>query len=67
MLVLTRKEGESILIELSNDINPEMTVSKLFENGPIEIQYVKQGDKKIKLGLIAPDELTILRSELTEY
>lgn len=29
MLVLTRKEGESILMELSNNITPEMTVSDL--------------------------------------
>lgn len=66
MLVLTRKLGESIRITLSDDISPEMTVAELFSSGQIEIHYIEYNDTQIKVGISAPLELKILRSELAD-
>lgn len=50
MLVLTRKEGETILI-----------------GDKIKIQVVKVlKDNRVKIGIQAPEDLTILRGELHE-
>jgi carbon storage regulator len=49
MLVLSRKENESIVID-----------------GRIKITVVKIGGDKIRLGIEAPQDVPILRSELIE-
>ncbi len=51
MLVLSRKEGESILIP---DLN-------------IEIKVVKLNGGRVRLGLAAPEDQTILRGELCSW
>jgi len=50
MLVLSRKVGESILID-----------------GQIEITVVAVNGSRTKVGIEAPDEVRILRSELSEW
>ncbi|WP_312651516.1 carbon storage regulator CsrA [Proteiniclasticum sp.] len=47
MLVLNRKQGESILID-----------------DRIEIKVLEIIDGKIKIGIVAPKEVTILRKEI---
>ena len=47
MLVLSRKENETIVI-----------------NGNVRITIVRSGRGKVKLGIQAPDEVSIRRSEL---
>ena len=64
MLILTRHVGEKITISPSIDIPPDMTVSELFADGPIEIMLVKMKGNQAGLGLAAPKNLTILRNEL---
>lgn len=64
MLVLTRKEDEALVIFPSNDIDPSMTVAELFNKGPIKI-IVNKLAGQVKLGIKAPQGLTVLRFELT--
>ena len=37
MLVLTRRQGQSILIRPAADLDPATTIADLFANGPIEV------------------------------
>lgn len=63
MLVLTRKEDESVVIFPSQDMDDSMTVKQLFINGPIRVQ-VQNISGQVRLGIDAPIELTILREEI---
>jgi len=66
MLILTRTEGESILIYPQDDIPEGMTVAELFADGAIEIVVDETRKHQVKIGVKAPDELKILRSELLD-
>ncbi len=50
MLLLTRKPGQSIELELAN-IDPEMSARELLANGSIEIHVVGVEGSKVKLGI----------------
>ncbi len=50
MLLLTRKPGQSIELDLAN-IDPEMSVGELLANGSIEIHVVDVEGSKVKLGI----------------
>lgn len=43
MLMLSRREGESILISSSQKADPSMTLAELFANGPIELVVQERG------------------------
>ena len=63
MLSLSRKENESLFIQLDKNTDPNMTVGELFKDGPIEI-YVQDIRKiQITIGIQAPLELNIIREE----
>lgn len=66
MLALIRKFGEEITIVPTEDLEPSMTVSELFKDGPITIQVLRvhNNASKVKIGVNAPPELLILRGEL---
>jgi sRNA-binding carbon storage regulator CsrA len=66
MLVLTRKEGESILISLADNADPDMTLGELFANGPVELYIKNISGKQVGLSFKAPRELLILRNELEQ-
>ena len=63
MLSLTRHENESLFIQLSKDVNPNMTVADLFKDGPIEINVSDIRKTQVKIGIHAPLELNIIREE----
>lgn len=63
MLVLTRKEDESLLIFPSDEIDPDMTVTELFNGGPIRIT-INKISSQVQIGIEAPQGLTVLREEL---
>ena len=52
MLVLTRTRGESIVIQTTD--------------GPIEVVVTRVLDGRVKIGINAPDNVKILRTELIE-
>lgn len=66
MLILTRTMGQSILIYPVHDLPEDLTVAQLFANGPIEIIVDETRKHQVKIGIKAPDELKILRTELYE-
>ena len=66
MLVLTRRPGESILIDIPDDLDPSTPVSALFADGPIEIRVISHKASTIRIGIDAPVDLDIIRSELVE-
>ncbi len=66
MLVLTRKSGESILIRLSDEVDPDTPVRDLFQKGPIRIQLLNRQDRSHRIGIEAPAEFVALREEIAD-
>ena len=64
MLILTRRNGELIKIDLHEDVDPDMPVGKLFARGPIEIAVKKIDKAQVKIGIQASGLFLILREEL---
>ena len=61
MLIVSRRDAESIVIRPSDDIDPNMTLADLFKSGPIEITIFSAGKSRVKMGVQAPEQLTIWR------
>jgi len=66
MLILSRRDGESIQIGLDPTAPPGMTVAELFASGPILVMVMVMGqhDKQTKLGIDAPRSLAVSRLKL---
>lgn len=65
MLILTRRTDESIILTVSDDIDPATPISEVL-NHPIEITPLGIKGNQIRLGIDAPDGITILREEISE-
>jgi len=63
MLSVTRHKDESLFIQLSKEVDPNMTVVELFKDGPIEIYVHDLRKTEIKIGIQAAQELNIIREE----
>ncbi len=61
MLIVSRRDAESILIRPSEDIDPKMTLADLFKTGPIEITIFSSAGNRVKMGVQAPEQLSIWR------
>ena len=61
MLIISRKDSESILIRPAEGIDPQMTLGELFQDGPIEITVFAATGNRVKMGVQAPSELSIWR------
>jgi len=61
MLIVSRRDAESILIRPGDGIDLDMTLSDLFSNGPIEITIFSSGSSRVKMGVSAPEQLSIWR------
>lgn len=61
MLIVSRRDAESILIRPGDDIDPQTTLADLFRNGPIEITIFASGGSRVKMGVQAPEQLSIWR------
>lgn len=64
MLILTRKTGQIIRIELNPGIDPTTPIGEIFADGAIEIIVAQVRGSYIRLGITAPLSLAILRDEL---
>lgn len=65
MLILTRKEGESLHLLLHPDTPSDLTAHELFAAGPIVIAYKERLDSgAVRIGIQAPPEVVVLREEL---
>jgi sRNA-binding carbon storage regulator CsrA len=63
MLIVSRRDDESIEIRPGDDIDPKMTLADLFKTGPIEIRIFSANGSRVKMGVQAPDELCIWRKK----
>ena len=63
MLIVSRRDAESILIRPGDGIDPSMTLADLFATGPIEITIFSSNNNRVKMGVQAPDELSIWRKD----
>jgi len=63
MLIVSRRDAESILIRPSDNIDMSMTLADLFRGGPIEITIFSSGSNRVKMGVQAPAQLTIWRKD----
>lgn len=63
MLIVSRKDAESIEIRPGDDIDPNMTLGDLFRGGPIEITIFSSNNNRVKMGVQAPEQLCIWRKK----
>ncbi len=61
MLIVSRRDAESILIRPGEGIDTSMTLADLFQNGPIEITIFTSDNIRVKMGVQAPEQLSIWR------
>ncbi len=61
MLIVSRRDAESIVIRPGDNIDPNMTLADLFSGGPIEITIFSAGNSRVKMGVQAPQQLSIWR------
>ena len=61
MLIVSRRDDESILIRPVEGADLKMTLADLFKDGPIEITIFSSSGKRVKMGVQAPEQLSIWR------
>ena len=66
MLILTRKPGQAVVIDLIEGLDPRTPVGELFARGPIEVTVAKIEGGHVRLGIEADTRFRILRDELCE-
>lgn len=64
MLILTRRIGETLIIEPAPGIDPDMTVRELFEAGPVLVTLLGTKGNQSRIGIDAPGNLNVVRSEI---
>jgi sRNA-binding carbon storage regulator CsrA len=62
VLVISRKENESISIEPAAGIDPSLTLREAFQHGPIVVKLIHVGWRRARLVIDAPAPLKIWRS-----
>lgn len=63
MLVVSRKENESITIEPADGLDPSMTVREAFAQGAIILTVAHVGPRRVRIAIDAPSVLKIRRNE----
>ncbi len=63
MLIVSRRDSESIEIRPNEGTDMQMTLADLFSNGPIEITVFSAAGNRVKMGVQAPTELSIWRKK----
>ena len=63
MLIITRKIGQTISIELSPDTDPATPIGDIFKEGVIEVIVAQVRGSQVRLGITAPVSLVVLRDD----
>jgi sRNA-binding carbon storage regulator CsrA len=63
MLVLSRRADESIVIQPADGVDANMTMAELFAKGPIQITLLGGTARRVKMGIDAPEQLSIRRKD----
>jgi sRNA-binding carbon storage regulator CsrA len=64
MLVLSRRADESIVIQPAEGVDENMTLAQLFADGPIRITLLGGTGRRVKMGIEAPEHLSIRRKDV---
>lgn len=64
MLIITRKPGQSLTIDLLHPADADLPAGALFAHGPLEIVVASIEGARVQLGVRAHPRLLILRKEL---
>jgi len=67
MLILTRRPGQRVIIDLDETVDPNTRAGELFAGGPVQILVTHVQGTQVKLGITAHPNLSILRDELFHY
>ena len=70
MLVFTRRSGETFVLYPDPKLDPNTTIAELFARGPIEITVTETKLHHARIGVDAPPQIHVYRSELlplTQY
>ncbi|WP_298134864.1 carbon storage regulator [Acidiferrobacter sp.] len=62
MLLITRRHGERILIDLDPRADPQLPAADLFAAGPLEILVMTTARGHARLAVTAPRALTVRRA-----
>ena len=63
MLVLTRKSGQRLTINLQGSLDPATPIGELFRAGPIEVIVGRIDGDKVRIGINAHQDLLITRGK----
>ncbi|HEY8553535.1 MAG TPA: carbon storage regulator [Burkholderiales bacterium] len=63
MLIITRRVGQAVRIELDPSVDPRTPVGHVFAQGAIEIMVAQTRGAYVRLGVAAPACLSILRAD----
>jgi sRNA-binding carbon storage regulator CsrA len=63
MLVLSRRSDESVVIQPADGVDGNITLAQLFANGPIQITLLGAPGRRVKIGIVAPEQLAIRRKD----
>lgn len=66
MLVVSRKENESITIEPAEGVDPSLTLREVFGQGPIVLTLTHVSPRRVRIVIDAPSALKIMRSEAAD-
>ena len=66
MLVLSQRADESIVIQPADGVDANMTMAQLFANGPIQITLLGGTGRRVKMGIEAPEQLSIRRKDIKD-
>jgi sRNA-binding carbon storage regulator CsrA len=66
MLVISRKENQSIRIEPAPGISPAMTLLEAFEHGALVVKLMRVGGRRVRLVIEAPRALRVSRDQSPE-
>jgi sRNA-binding carbon storage regulator CsrA len=66
MLIVTRKENESIDIDLRDGVDPSLTLQQAFSAGPIRVTLAHVGSNRVRVAIVAPPTLRIRRGPATD-
>lgn len=64
MLIITRKAGQVVYIELDSETDPATPIGDIFSEGAIEIVIAQVRGSYVRLGITAPLTLAIRRAEI---
>jgi sRNA-binding carbon storage regulator CsrA len=53
-----------VLIQPADGVDENMTLAELFANGPIQIILLGAPGLRVKMGIVAPEQLSIRRKDL---